>query len=102
VEGLALLRTHRPYLQLMRGVALFCVTSLMYTAIARVPLADATAGLFFSPIIVTLLSAAFLGVRIGLHRMLAILAGFAGGERTLHLVARTRGIAQASERSALR
>ena len=53
-------------------------TVLMYIALSKVPLADATAVQFFSPVLVTVLSVMFLGERIGLPRIAAVLAGFAG------------------------
>ncbi len=57
---------------------LLTCTFLMYEALSRVPLADATAVLFFTPIVVTILSVVVLGERIGLHRIGAVLAGFCG------------------------
>ncbi|WP_279483448.1 DMT family transporter [Aureimonas sp. SK2] len=76
--GTRFLRTPRPGLQLTRGVLLLACTFLMYEALSRVPLADATAVLFFSPIMVTVLSVVFLRERIGLHRIAAVVAGFCG------------------------
>ncbi|WP_294644833.1 DMT family transporter [uncultured Aureimonas sp.] len=76
--GTRFLRTSHPILQLTRGLLLLACTFLMYEALSRVPLADATAVLFFSPIMVTVLSVALLGERIGIHRIAAVLAGFCG------------------------
>lgn len=76
--GTGFLRTKHPYLQLTRGLILLATTFLMYEALKRVPLADATAVLFFSPIVVTILSVLLLRERIGPHRILAVLAGFGG------------------------
>lgn len=76
--GTAFLRPRRPWLQLARGATLLVTTYLMYETLARVPLADATAVLFFTPMVVTLLSVAFLGERIGRPRVLAVAAGFVG------------------------
>jgi drug/metabolite transporter (DMT)-like permease len=76
--GTAFLRTRHPVLQLVRGLLLLCATCLMYQALARVPLADATAVMFFSPIIVTILSVLLLREKIGLHRVGAVVAGFVG------------------------
>ena len=44
----------------------------------RVPLADATSVMFFSPIIITILSVIFLKEKIGIHRVAAVVAGFCG------------------------
>lgn len=76
--GTRFLRTRRPGLQLLRGATLIVVTALMYTALPHIPLADATSVQFFAPIMVTLLSAVFLKEGIGIHRIVAVVAGFAG------------------------
>ncbi|WP_206453489.1 DMT family transporter [Aurantimonas marina] len=77
-RGTSFLRTRRPALQLTRGTALLCATIVMYLALSKVPLADATAVMFFAPVLVTVLSVIFLRERIGLPRILAVLAGFGG------------------------
>ncbi|WP_082659371.1 DMT family transporter [Aureimonas sp. AU40] len=76
--GTGFLRTRHPFLQILRGLILLATTFLMYEALKRVPLADATAVLFFSPIMVTILSVVVLRERIGPHRIAAVLAGFLG------------------------
>jgi drug/metabolite transporter (DMT)-like permease len=76
--GKAFLRTRHPVLQVIRGLVLLSATFLMYQAIARVPLADAIAVIFFAPIVVTLLSVVFLKERVGVHRSSAVVAGFIG------------------------
>lgn len=76
--GTAFLKPRRPFLQTARGLALLGATGLMYTSLAHVPLADATAAVFVQPVIVTILSVIFLGERIGIHRIGAILFGFVG------------------------
>ncbi|MBO0905581.1 DMT family transporter [Jiella sonneratiae] len=77
-RGTAFLRTSHPVLQILRGLCLLSATSLMYAALAYVPLADATAVIFFGPILVTVFSVIFLKERIGVHRIGAVAAGFAG------------------------
>ena len=76
--GMRFLRTKRPGLQLLRGGTLLIGTLLMYTAFSKIPLADATAVQFFAPVLVTVLSVIFLGERLGVHRVAAVLVGFAG------------------------
>lgn len=76
--GFGYLRSRHPLLQFLRGMCLLSSTLLMYMAIARVPLADATAVLFFSPVFVTLLSVLVLKETIGIHRITAVVAGFVG------------------------
>ena len=77
-RGTAFLKTTHPVLQVLRGLCLLAATSLMYAALSRVPLADATAVIFFAPILVTVLSVVFLKETIGIHRIGAIVAGFVG------------------------
>ncbi len=77
-RGTAFLKTTHPVLQILRGLCLLAATSLMYAALTHVPLADATAVIFFAPILVTVLSVVFLKETIGIHRIGAILAGFVG------------------------
>lgn len=77
-NGFGFLKTRHPLLQLARGGALLSATLCMYTALSSVPLADATATLFLSPILVTVFSVLFLGERIGIHRTGAVLFGFLG------------------------
>ena len=76
--GTGFLKSRHPVLQLARGAALLGATFSMYTALARVPLADATATVFLSPILVTVFSTLFLGERIGIHRIAAVVFGFVG------------------------
>ena len=76
--GTGFLRARRPVLQIVRGAALLSTTLMMYVALAKVPLADCTAVMFFSPILVTVFSVIFLKERIGLHRIAAVVAGFVG------------------------
>jgi drug/metabolite transporter (DMT)-like permease len=77
-RGKVPLRTRRPGLQLLRGVAaigssIFFVSSLKYLQIA-----DATATGFVSPLFVTALSIPLLGETVGWRRWLATLIGLAG------------------------
>ena len=76
--GTGFLKARHPYLQIVRGMLLLTATICMYQALSRVPLADATAVLFFTPIVVAILSVVVLKEPIGIHRILAIVAGFGG------------------------
>lgn len=76
--GTRFLRTRHPYLQLTRGVAQAGSNGLVYVALPHIPLADATALVFCSPIIVTVLSVVILKESIGRHRIAAISAGVIG------------------------
>ncbi|KQT54044.1 hypothetical protein ASG54_19305 [Aureimonas sp. Leaf460] len=76
--GTRFLKTKRPVIHILRGLALLGASVLMYVGLARVPLADATSVMFCSPIVITILSVIFLKERIGIHRILAVVAGFLG------------------------
>ncbi|NIR32574.1 MAG: DMT family transporter [Gammaproteobacteria bacterium] len=76
--GLGFVRARRPGLQTLRGGALLGATLCLYTALAYVPLADATAVQFFAPVLVTVLSGIFLREHVGARRIAAVLAGFGG------------------------
>ena len=76
--GTGFLKTQHPVLQLVRGLLLLGASVAMYQALVVVPLADATAVLFFNPIVVTLFSVVFLREQIGIHRIAAVIAGFVG------------------------
>ena len=77
-SGTRFLHTRRPVLQVLRGLALLSASLCMYLSLPHIPIADATALVFFSPMVVTLLSVVFLKEKIGLHRILAIGVGLAG------------------------
>ncbi|TFF27291.1 DMT family transporter [Jiella endophytica] len=77
-RGPTFLRTRHPVLQILRGLCLLAATSLMYAALVHVPLADATAVIFFGPVLVTIFSVIFLKETIGLHRIGAVIVGFIG------------------------
>jgi uncharacterized membrane protein len=76
--GWRLFVTRRPATQLTRSLLLLVSTSLFFTAIGRVPLADATAVSFTSPLLVAALAGPMLGERVDLKHWLAIAVGFAG------------------------
>jgi len=67
-----------PGLQLLRGGFLLGATICYFGAIAWMPIADALALLFISPMICTALSPWVLGERVGPWRWLAVAAGFVG------------------------
>ncbi|WP_165219697.1 DMT family transporter [Affinirhizobium pseudoryzae] len=68
----------RPWMNMLRG-ALHAGASLMFfTAVKYMPLADVFAIYFVEPFMLTILSALFLGEKVGWRRWLAILVGFGG------------------------
>ena len=76
--GGRLFATRRPGLQLSRSLLLLVSTSLFFTALRYVPLAEATAVSFTSPFMVALLAGWVLGERVGRVHWLAIVFGFVG------------------------
>lgn len=76
--GSATLRPKRPWLNLLRGVIHGAASLLFFAAVKYMPLADVFAIYFVEPFILTAMSAAFLGDRVGWRRWLAIIVGFGG------------------------
>ncbi|MBT0958569.1 DMT family transporter [Alphaproteobacteria bacterium KMM 3653] len=76
--GFGILRTRRPWLHVMRGVLLVTSNMTYFTALAVLPLAEATALFFAAPLMITLLSVPLLGERVGALRLSAVAAGFVG------------------------
>ena len=71
-------RTRHPVLQTVRGATLVGVTLSLYSAIRNGSLAEATAIVFFAPVLVTVLSGPMLGERVRHWHWLAVFLGFAG------------------------
>ncbi|WP_246659082.1 DMT family transporter [Rhizobium sp. FY34] len=71
-------KVRRPWMNMLRG-ALHASASLMFfTAVKYMPLADVFAIYFVEPFMLTIMSALFLGDKVGWRRWLAILVGFGG------------------------
>jgi drug/metabolite transporter (DMT)-like permease len=76
--GPAVLRSARPGLQMLRGLGMLGSSILFVTGLRFLPLADATAIGFVSPMFITALSIPVLGEQVGLRRWLAIVIGLIG------------------------
>jgi drug/metabolite transporter (DMT)-like permease len=72
------LRSDRPRFQLMRGVTLLGSSLLFITGLRYLPIAEASATGFVSPLFVTALSIVFLGERVGMRRWAATAVGLFG------------------------
>jgi drug/metabolite transporter (DMT)-like permease len=72
------LRTERLGLQLMRGVALLGSSLFFISGLRFLPIAEASATGFVSPLFVTALSIFFLSERVGLRRWIATAVGLIG------------------------
>lgn len=77
-HGLGLVRTKRPVAQVVRALLLVAVTGFAMAAFQVMPLAETTALIFVTPLIVALLAGPMLGEKVGLPRWIAALVGFAG------------------------
>lgn len=76
--GWRLLITRKPGTQLARSLLLLTSTSFFFTALGFVPLADATAVSFTSPLMVAALAGPMLAERVRFGHWIAIGAGFLG------------------------
>jgi len=76
--GPSVLMPRHPVLQIIRGGLLLSSTFCFFAAISQMPLADALALVFISPIIVTALSPVLLREKVGFRRWLAVFVGFIG------------------------
>lgn len=72
------LRTNRPLLQIMRGTALLGSSVLFISGLRFLPIAEASATSFVSPLFVTALSIIFLNEKVGLRRWVATALGLVG------------------------
>ncbi|MBU1278312.1 MAG: DMT family transporter [Alphaproteobacteria bacterium] len=76
--GPSALRSHRPVAHLLRGALWVSATMMFFTSFIHLALAEATALIFVAPFFITLISALFLGEKVGWRRWLAVLVGFFG------------------------
>jgi drug/metabolite transporter (DMT)-like permease len=88
------LRTERPGLQAMRGIALLSSSLFFISGLRFLPIAEASATTFVAPLFVTALSIFFLGESVGVRRWLATAVGLMGvviilrpGSSAFHLAA---------------
>ena len=72
------LRSERPGLQVMRGIALLSSSLFFISGLRFLPIAEASATGFIAPLFVTALSIAFLGEKVGVRRWLATITGLIG------------------------
>ncbi len=77
-HGRELIRTERTGWVLVRALCLAAASLLISLAFQRMPVAEATAILFLSPLLVVLIAGPALGERVGALGWMAALAGFAG------------------------
>jgi drug/metabolite transporter (DMT)-like permease len=76
--GYRILRTNRLFMHLLRGMCVVIANMTFFLALAAMPLADAVAIFFVSPLVITLFSVIFLKETVGPHRWLAVGMGLIG------------------------
>lgn len=76
--GMALVRTQQPKLQIIRGVVMVGSSLCFFNALKWLPLADATAIIYCTPVLVVLLSVVVLKERMTAPRWAFVVAGFVG------------------------
>lgn len=77
-RGFALLKTHRPLAHLRRSLVGIIGVTGTFLALRYLPLADATALTFSSPLFLLAIAFLVLGERVGPYRMTAVTVGFLG------------------------
>ena len=77
-SGRNLFRWHNVGSQIVRGLLLFASSLFYFHGLVHMPLATAASISLCSPLIVTALSARFLGEPVGAKRWIAVMVGFAG------------------------
>jgi drug/metabolite transporter (DMT)-like permease len=94
--GITMIRTRRPIGHLFRGLIGNSAMIIFFLSVAKLPLADANALSFASPLFVTALSLPLLGEAVGKHRWSAVGVGFLGvlviTNPTGHLIGPQAGI----------
>lgn len=76
--GFRALKTRNPGLHLLRCCFIVFANMAFFAGLAAIPLADATALFFVAPLFITLLSIPFLGEKVGVRRISAVVVGFLG------------------------
>ena len=76
--GPRLLRTRRPLVHMIRGLCVVSANMCLFLGLAALPIADATAIFFVSPLVITVFSVIFLKEIVGPRRWASIAVGFIG------------------------
>ena len=78
VSPRALFSAKRPWMNCLRGVLHASASLMFFAAVKYMPLADVFAIYFVEPFMLTMMSALFLGDKVGWKRWTAIAVGFGG------------------------
>ena len=76
--GWRVMRTRRLGVHLVRGICVVLANMCFFLGLAALPIADAVAIFFISPLVITIFSVVFLGEHVGPRRWAAIGLGFLG------------------------
>src|SRR6056297_3161752 len=76
--GLKVMRTRRLKVHLVRGLCVMFANMCLFLGLAAMPIADAVAVFFISPLVITVFSVIFLGETVGARRWASIAVGFVG------------------------
>ena len=76
--GTVVFRTRRPGAHALRGVCIVFANTFLFLGLAALPIADAVAVFFVSPLVITVFSVIFLREKVGARRWSAVAVGFAG------------------------
>jgi drug/metabolite transporter (DMT)-like permease len=77
-SGISALRSHRPHFQLLRALGVLSSSVVFIIGLHYLPMAEAAAISFISPLIVTALSIPLLGETVGIRRWAAVAVGLIG------------------------
>lgn len=77
-DGWKIFTTRQPISQAMRSISQLGSTSLYFSSVKFLELAQATAISFMTPFMVTLMAKPMLGEKIGFERLMALAVGFVG------------------------
>jgi drug/metabolite transporter (DMT)-like permease len=77
-HGMSLVRSKRPGLQFIRGLLLSTSTTMFFLSLSRMPLAEASAISFATPLFLVMLSGPMLGEPANRRAWIAVAIGFAG------------------------
>jgi drug/metabolite transporter (DMT)-like permease len=77
-RGLRMLHTKHPKFQMMRGLLLMISTALAFASLKVMPVSEFTAIVMITPLVITLISAAFFKESVSPLRWLLIVGGFVG------------------------
>lgn len=77
-RGLALFKTDHPWLQALRGLSLAVSSSLAFLSLRYMPVAEFTAILTLTPMVITLVSVRAMGERVSWLRWLLLAGGLVG------------------------